>query len=56
MGIRRLYRVQCDECYTAFDWTEWDSKAQAIETVREDGWKVTAWRVLCPECAKESGR
>lgn len=53
MGIRRMYRVQCDECYEAFDWTEWDSKAQAIETVREDGWKVTGQTVLCHNCREE---
>jgi hypothetical protein len=50
---RVTYFVQCDACGYAYNWSEFDSVAQAAQALREDGWKVEGCRkpeVTCPEC------
>ena len=48
MGITMLWHSRCDQCCS--DGPTDCRKGDLTRSIREAGWKVTATRVICPDC------
>lgn len=52
MAAHRLTEIRCDICNEAE--SEWNVTTTWLRNLlKDDGWKITATRDLCPRCARE---
>lgn len=57
---KKLFILHCDNCREQFiddnSNYAWNSKADAINAAKEDGWIVLNGKHLCPDCYHYDGR